>query len=53
MAITPINLSEMEKGVVIQKIQHKCCMLGTKIFKIGGEIIWKNKPEVGNPLKIG
>ena len=29
-------------------------MIGTKIFKIGGQIIWKNEPEDGNPpLKIG
>ena len=24
-------------------------MTGTKIFKIGGKIIWKNEPEIDNP----
>ena len=34
---------------VFDKIQHKCCMIGTKL---GGEIIEKMslKSEVGNPL---
>ena len=29
-------------------------MTGTKIFKIGGKIIWKNGPEIDKPpLKMG
>ena len=35
--------------MVFWKILHKCCMIGTKTFKIGGEMAKKNKLEVGNP----
>ena len=33
------------------KIQHKYCRIGTKPFKICGEMAKKNTLEVGNPLE--
>ena len=45
------NPSEREKVGVFRKIQHKCCRIGTKPFKISGEMAKKNKLEVGNPLE--
>ena len=53
MAITPLksNPSEREKVCVFWKILHKCCRIGTKPFKINGEMAKKNKLEVGNPLR--
>ena len=35
------------------KIQDICYQMGTKPFKIGGEMVEKNEHEVGNPpLKL-
>ena len=50
MARTP--LKSIRKGKSwFRKIQHKCCRIGTKPFKISGEMAKKNTLEVGNPLE--
>ena len=45
------EIHQKGKKLVFRKILHKCCRIGTKPFKINGEMAKKNKLEVGNPLE--
>jgi len=40
----------MEKVRVFWKIQHKCCRIGSKMFKINVEIVERKKLKWPTPL---